>query len=597
MRKGTPLAPGVAVARAYCVDQNPGACSPSPLDSTDVPAEVARFQDACAAAGQELDANIARVAEQLGESQAAIFRAHRLLLQDPALVGKVQAAIRERRLDACAALGEVQGEYSRMFSQIQDQYLKERLADLRDVIGLILKHLSNPDNAPPPFGPEEPVILVVSEIRPSHLLLVERFRVTGILTEKGGITGHAAILARSLGVPTISGLPGLLREVHTGDRIALDAREGHVFINPGYEVEVVYRRLERDYAAWHDRLAENRDVEPVTADGHPVELLANVNSPAEAELAARVGAAGVGLYRTEYLFLTYPGVPGEEEQLEAYRAVLAAAPHHSAVIRTLDVGADKQIPYLGRVDEPNPSLGWRSTRLLSAHPEFFRTHLRAILRAGCSGTVSLLLPMISLLEEIQAVKKLIGSVRQVLVEAGEPCAGQVAVGIMLEVPAAAACIDELLDEVDFVSIGTNDLTQYLMAADRNNPQVASLCEPFSPPLWRVLSRVIRTCTEHGKPVAVCGEMAGRPSCFLPLFGLGLRQFSMSPALVPSVKELVRRATLPLAQQVAERVVKMKTVAEIRDYLIDQTRQLWPEVSWVDLGSRRRERPQAPAKGK
>jgi phosphoenolpyruvate-protein phosphotransferase len=330
-----------------------------------------------------------------------------------------------------------------------------------------------------------------------------------------------------------------------------------------------------------DRLIENRDQEPVTLDGIEVELLANVNSPADAAMAARAGASGVGLYRTEYLFLTHPTVPSEEEQLATYRAVLEAAPNHAVTIRTLDLGGDKQVPYLGSEHEMNPFMGWRSIRLSTAHPEFFQTQLRAILRAGVYGQVNLLFPMISTLEEVQRLKRLVARARTALQRQGIAHGEQIPIGIMLEVPAAALCIETLLEEVDFVSIGSNDLIQYVMAADRDNPKVAHLCEPFSPALLRLLHHIIKASNARGKPVTLCGEMAGRPRCFLPVFGMGLRSLSMSPAFVPSLKELIRRTTLPVAQQVAERVLQMKTFGEIRGYLTRKARMLWPNVRWLD----------------
>ncbi len=364
----------------------------------------------------------------------------------------------------------------------------------------------------------------------------------------------------------------------------MDGREGHVYLNPGPEVEAAYRKLQREYADFAGRLIENRDLEPVTADGIHLELLANVNGPADAATAGSAGATGVGLYRTEYLFLTHPSVPDEEEQLAAYRGVLEAAPNQQVTIRTLDLGGDKHVPYLGDRNEANPFMGFRSIRLSSAYPEFFQTQLRAILRAGRFGKVSLLFPMISTLEEVQRLKKIMDRTRLALQRAGTPFAEDIPLGIMLEVPAAALCIGALLEEVDFVSIGSNDLIQYLMAADRDNPHVAHLCEPFSPALMQLLNRVIHACNDRGKPVTLCGEMAGWPRCFLPLFGMGLRRLSMSPAFVPSIKEVVRHTTLEMAQAVAQRVLGMHTVGEIRGYLTRKVREAWPHVSLLDMSN-------------
>jgi phosphoenolpyruvate-protein phosphotransferase len=581
MRKGVPVSPGVAVARAYCVDEVLAPREPHEVDVAALSGEVTRFTNACAAAGQELDAIVARVSKEVGEEEAGIFRAHRMLLRDPALIGKVKSIILHRHVDAGTALHETLEEYTKLFSQIQDEYLKERMADIKDVVGRIQAQLALQDNRHR-LETDEPVILVATEILPSQALSFDRMHLAGILTETGGSTGHAAILARSLGIPAVSGLRGILREVKTGDLVALDGREGHVYLNPGPEVETAYRKLQREYGDLRERLIENRGQEPVSADGLRVELLTNVNGPADAVMAARVGADGVGLYRTEYLFLTHPTVPDEEEQLAAYRAVIEAAPSQAVTIRTLDLGGDKQVPYLGNQREANPFMGWRSIRLSSAHPEFFQTQLRAILRAGRFGRVSLLFPMVSTLEEVQRLKRMVVRTKAALKRQGVPFGEDIPLGIMLEVPAAALCIDALLEEVDFVSIGSNDLIQYVMAADRDNPKVAHLCEPFSPAILRLLSQVIKVCTERGKPVTLCGEMASRPRCFLPLFGMGLRSLSMSPAFVPPMKEMILRTTQEVAREIADRVLQMRTAGEVRGYLTRKVRQICPNVALLDV---------------
>jgi phosphoenolpyruvate-protein phosphotransferase len=580
MKKGVPVSPGVAVAPAFCVDEVLARREPLTVDVAALSGEVARFDSACAAAAEDLDAIVARVSREVGEEQAAIFRAHRLLLRDPALVGKVKSAIVNRHVDVQTALHEVVEEYTKLFSQIQDEYLRERMVDIRDVVGRIIGHLAlqNYPNLP---NINEPVVIVAPEILPSQATMFERMKIAGILTETGGTTGHAAILARSLGIPAVSGLRGILREVHTGDLIALDGREGHVYLKPGPEVESAYRKLQREYVVLRDRLIENRDQEAITRDGVKVELEANVSGQPDAVLAVRAGAGGVGLYRTEYLFLTHPTVPDEEEQLAAYRSVIESAPNRTVTIRTLDLGGDKQVPYLGSQREANPFMGWRSIRLSTAHPEFFQTQLRAILRAGQFGQVRLLFPMISTLEEVQRVKRMVQRTRERLVKEGRPVGEPIPLGVMIEVPAAALCIDSILEEVDFVSIGSNDLIQYIMAADRDNPKVAHLCEPFSPAIFRLLSQVVKACNQSGKPVTLCGEMAGRPRCLLALLGMGLRRFSMSPAFVPSVKEVIRHITIPQTQEIMTRVLRMTTTGEVRGYLTAKIRQVCPNVSLLD----------------
>jgi phosphoenolpyruvate-protein phosphotransferase len=580
MKKGVPVSPGVAVARAFVLGEVAAKHEARTLEAGALSAEVSRLDVAIAAASQELDGIIARVSRQVGENEASIFRAHRLLLRDPAFIGKVKSTILLKKVDAQAALRDALDEYSAIFAEIHDEYLRERMTDLRDVIGRIDSHLSLQKPAPQLAG-NEPVIIVAAEILPSQALAFDRLPVAGIVTEAGGSTGHAAILARALGIPAVSGLRGIISEIHTGETVAIDGREGHVYLSPGPELEAAYRKLQREYGDMRARLIENRELASISADGTTIELLANVNNPADALLATQAGATGVGLYRTEYLFLSHPSVPDEDEQLKAYRAVIEASPNRTVTIRTLDLGGDKQVPYLGDPHEANPFMGWRSTRISTTHPEFFQTQLRAILRAGEFGRVSLLFPMVSTLEEVVRLKRMVARSKLALQRRGLPHADKIPLGVMLEVPAAALCVEALIQEVDFVSIGSNDLIQYVMAADRDNPKVAHLCEPFSPAIMRLLDHIIRTCNVHGTPLTLCGEMAGRPRCFLPLFGMGLRRLSMSPAFVPALKEFIRRTDLSQAEQIAARVLTLKTFSEIRAFLTRQARAIWPEVTMWD----------------
>jgi phosphoenolpyruvate-protein phosphotransferase len=581
MKQGVPVSPGVVVARAFVVELGALPRGPYHLDAAALSGEVSRFERACADAARELDAVADRVARQVGEPEADIFRAHRLLLRDPTLLGKVKAHIAERQVDAATALKAVLDEYAPQIQQMPDPTLRERAADLRDVVGRVQAHLAV-QNGRKGEGLHEPVILAATEILPSQALTFDRRLVAGIVTERGSTTGHAAILARALGIPAVAGVRGLMRELRSGDLIALDAREGHVYLNPGPEVESAYRKLQREYADLYVKLAANRDAESVTPCGQQLELLANVNGTADAVAARDVGACGVGLYRTEYVFLTHPSVPDEEEQYAAYRAVVEASPNRTVTIRTLDLGGDKQVAYLGRLHEANPFMGWRSVRLASAYPEFFQTQLRAILRAAAHGKVSLMFPMISAYEEVLRLKRMLGRARESLRRDGVAVPDDVPVGIMVEVPAAALCVDKLLEEVDFLSIGSNDLVQYLMAADRDNPRVAHLCEPFNAALLRLIEQVVKAANARGKPVTICGEMAGWPRCFIPLFGMGLRRFSMTPAALPSLKEVVRHTPLETARRVARRVLKMHTAGEIRSYLTHMVREVWPEVALVDM---------------
>jgi phosphoenolpyruvate-protein phosphotransferase (PTS system enzyme I) len=580
MLKGVPVSPGVAVARAYRVDEVLARHDPTIIDAAALSAEVTRFENATAAAAAELDAIIERVGKQVGEPEAAIFRAHRLLLRDPALIGKVTERILHKRVDASTALRATLDEYTSLFNQIPDAYIRERLADVRDVVGRVMAHLILQD-CPDCLRADEPVILVAQEIVPSQAVMFERLPIAGIMTETGSATGHAAILARALGIPAVSGLDGQVRTIQTGDLIVLDGREGVIHVNPGPEVESAYRKLQREYVHLRDRLIENREQPAVSRDGAAVELLANVNGPTDADSACHVGAVGVGLYRTEYLFLTHQAVPTEEEQIETYRRVIEAAPGRAVTVRTLDLGGDKQVPYLGSHREANPFMGWRSIRLSTEYPEFFQTQLRAILRAGADGHIRLMFPMVSTLEEVLRLKQWVQRTESMLREQGVRFAERVPLGVMIEVPSAALCIENILDEVDFVSIGSNDLLQYIMAADRDNPKVAHLCDPFSPAIYRLLNQVISACVARNKPVTLCGEMAGRPRCVVPLFGMGLREYSMSPAFVPTIKELVRAIDLPTAQTIAAEVLQMKTVGEIQAFLTGRLEEICPSVAIFD----------------
>ena len=357
---------------------------------------------------------------------------------------------------------------------------------------------------------------------PSQAIGLSDLPIAGIVTELGGGTSHAAILARSRGIPAVAGLEGIMSEVESGDMIVVDGRDGMVIVRPDNEATAACRKVQREFFNFKDRLFANRDLPARSADGTQAELLANINNLADAQSACKVGATGVGLFRTEYLFMTHHDVPGEEEQFEYYRQIIMNSPGQTVTIRTLDLGGDKTVPYLGRRAEANPFMGWRSTRIFFENPRLFVTQVRAILRAGRHGKVSMLFPMISTLEELQFINNLVQETRSNLLREGIPFGEDVKRGVMVEVPAAAVCIDSFLRETDFISIGSNDLIQYLVAADRDNSKVAHLCESLAPAIFRVLRMVLDACQRTGTPVTLCGEMAGQPRAVLVLFGMGLR---------------------------------------------------------------------------
>lgn len=584
MRKGIVVSPGVAVGTAYCVHEIFVRRDGAPLHASQVLDEVARYERARDATAADLRALYQKVTSQVGEAEAAIFRSHETILHDPAFTSKIRSWIVDQRQTAPQALHRLLDEYTALFARTKDEYLRERLTDVRDVIVRLSGHLSEalrPDSK----AIAGPLILVAGELLPSQVITLGEREVAGIVTQSGGGTSHAAILARSRGIPAVSGVRGVLRQIKNGDLVVVDGREGHVIVNPSPEVASAYRKLQREFFDLKDALAENRDQPAVSADGESIELLANINGLADASAARAMGASGVGLFRTEYLFLTHPDVPDEEEQLEAYRSVIRASPNGRVTIRTLDLGGDKTIPYLGHSREANPFLGWRSIRLSFEHPEFFATQIRAVLRAaaperGVAKDVRLLFPMITTLEEMRKVRGMVRRALRRLQQEGKKHA-TVPIGLMLEVPAAAVCIESLLEVVDFVSIGSNDLVQYLMAADRDNPKVNHLCQPLSPPVLRVLDGVIKTCHRLKKPVTLCGEMAGNPRAFALLYGMGLRSFSMSPALIPTIKELTRHLTSRQTREVFEEVLQLKTSGQIIRYTADQIARLAPQLAVWD----------------
>jgi phosphoenolpyruvate-protein phosphotransferase (PTS system enzyme I) len=582
MRKGIAVSPGVAIGTAYCIHDvfvEPGC---GPLETQQIAGELARFENARKRSIDDLRALQKKVAQQVGKESAAIFAVHESILLDSAIVDKVRNWIQNERCPAQQALAKLLDTYRVLLDKAGDEYLRERLADIRDVVERLSSFLS-PVLEKDSKSLSGPAIVVADELLPSQVVMLGSRTVHGIVTQAGSQTSHAAIIARSRGIPAVSGISGILKQTKTGDCLIIDGRDGHVIVNPDPEVLAAYRKLEREFFDLRDQLAHNRDQPATTQDGVPLDLLANINGVSDAEAATAMGATGVGLYRTEYLYLTHASVPGEEEQLDIYLDVVRASPQHGVTIRTLDIGGDKTVPFLNRSHhEANPFMGWRSIRLSFEHPTFFLSQIRAILRAAApdpalpNKSIQLLFPMVTNLEELRRLRAMVRRAQQQLQTEGKPY-GRVAFGMMLEVPAAAIMIDQLLAAVDFVSIGSNDLVQYLMAADRDNPKVSHLCQPLSPAVLRVLLSVVAACNRARKPVTLCGEMAGQPQAFALLLGMGLRRFSMSPAFIPTVKELAAHLTIPLAEELLNKAFSYKTTRQIRSMLNTELRSIAPNL--------------------
>jgi phosphoenolpyruvate-protein phosphotransferase len=417
------------------------------------------------------------------------------------------------------------------------------------------------------------VVLVAHDLTLTDLSLMEHGRLKGIVLATGGVTSHASILAKSFEIPTVVGVGHIADVLHEGDDMIVDGNSGVVYVNPGVDVSREYQRLAKEYQAFNLQLEAIRDLPAETTDGHRVHLFANIGLIGDMKFARDHGAEGVGLYRTEVPFLSYKDFPGEEEQLALYRKVIDRMPGRPITIRTLDLGADKYASYLTAQQEENPFLGWRSIRISLEMPAIFKAQLRAILRAGASGRVRLMFPMISSVEEVRRIKELLEEARAELDEAGLPYDRSMPIGIMIEVPAAVWLAPRLIEEVDFFSIGTNDLIQYLLAVDRNNSKVAPLYEPLHPAVLGAIADVAQAAKDAGKSVGMCGEMASDPLATLPLLGMGLDDLSMGPFFVPVIKRFIRSVPFSLAEEVARDVRALSTAKEIKGYLFSRLKEL------------------------
>jgi phosphotransferase system enzyme I (PtsI) len=586
MPKGIAVSPGVAIGTAYVIHEIYVDPETKRLEDSEVTAELARYETARDKSAADLKALETKVAHQVGRDEAAIFGVHQMIVRDAAFTNKIRNWIVDDRVTAQIALQRLLEEYTTILSQTKDQYLRERLNDVRDVVVRIGTHLS-PLSDTHQSELRGPVILVADELLPSQSVSFEGIDLHGIVTQSGSQTSHAAIIARSRGIPAVSGIKGLLKSIKSGDMLVVDGRDGHVEINPNPESLAAFRKLEREFFDLQGRLAENRHLPAVTADGVELRLQANINNLADTKAACAMGASGVGLFRTEYLYLTHPSIPDEDEQFEVYRKVIENSPNRNVTIRTLDIGGDKTVPYLGHHhQEANPFMGWRSIRLSFEHPEFFYTQVRAVIRAAAEfpdGTVRLMFPMVTTVEEISKLRSMVRRAFKQLAARGQSGRRfpEVPIGMMLEVPAAAVAIDSMLESVDFVSIGSNDLIQYLMAADRDNPKVSHLCQPLAPAVLRVLHQVIGACNRASKPVTLCGEMAGQPKSFLLLLGMGLRRFSMSPAFIPSIKQLARTIRMEEAEHMAATALSLTTTKQVQTFMGRRFEQLAPDLAILD----------------
>ncbi|HBL3115390.1 TPA: phosphoenolpyruvate--protein phosphotransferase [Enterococcus faecium] len=566
MLKGIAASDGVAVAKAYLLVQPDLTFSKATVEDT--AAEEARLDAALAKSTEELQQIREKAAQSLGEAEAQVFDAHLMVLSDPEMVGQIKQNIKDNSVNAESALKEVTDMYIGMFEAMEDNaYMQERAADIRDVAKRILAHLLGV-TLPNPSMINEEVVVVAHDLTPSDTAQLDRNFVKAFVTDIGGRTSHSAIMARSLEIPAIVGTKEITAKVKEGDILAVNGIERDVIIDPTDEQKAEFEKAGADYAAQKAEWEKLKNAETVTADGKHFELAANIGTPKDLVGVHNNGGEAVGLYRTEFLYMDSPDFPTEDDQYEAYKAVLEGMEGKPVVVRTMDIGGDKELPYLQLPHEMNPFLGYRALRISLSEQgdEMFRTQMRALLRASVHGNLRIMFPMVATLKEFRAAKAIFEEEKQKLISEGKEVSDTIQVGIMIEIPAAAVLADKFAKEVDFFSVGTNDLIQYTMAADRMNERVSYLYQPYNPSILRLIKNVIDAAHAEGKWAGMCGEMAGDQTAVPLLVGMGLDEFSMSATSILKTRSLMKRLDTAKMAELADRALKecdmMEEVVEL-----------------------------------
>ena len=570
MLVGTPLLSGFCWGKIYLLNRHESLDGIDLEESLPAGEERKRFLLALEKAKIETLYMEKRVAQTLSKEDAAIFHTHLMILEDRGFINRILESI-DKENGAAKSIKEVVEHYNEAFASMEDPYLRQRSADMMDIGRRIIDSLDGSERGREKL-PEKRII-VAAEIFPSDLAILDHDKILGILTEKGDVNAHAAIMARSLGIPAILGVEGLLRQISLKDEIIIDSNSGHVFINPDDKVKAEYERLRNDFAVKQRELDKLRDLPAETCDGHMVHLRANIGLLADIGPALAKGAEGVGLYRSEFPYMSRQSFPDRMEQYKLYREILEGFAPLPVNFRTLDIGGDKDLPYFPHPREDNPFMGWRSIRVSLDRQDIFREQLAAILLASHYGRASIMFPLISSVDEIREAKVIFNGVKEELIREGKPFAADIRLGIMVELPAAVQIADILIGEVDYFSIGTNDLIQYTLAADRNNPKVKKYYDPFHPAVLHSIKRVVEVGDRAGKEVSICGEMAADPLSALLLMGLGITEFSVSAPSIPVIKQAIRMVTQATAREMAETVLSMETGSEIRGYLERMRREL------------------------
>ncbi|EAE3119708.1 phosphoenolpyruvate--protein phosphotransferase [Listeria monocytogenes] len=557
--KGIAASDGIAIAKAYLLVEPD--LSYEKTEVTDVESEVKRFESALEVSRTELSMIREKAAKDLGEDKAQIFDAHLLVLNDPELTGPIEESIKNSKTNAETALQETTDMFIGMFESMDNEYMRERAADIKDVRKRVLSHLLGV-TIPNPALIDEEVVVVAADLTPSDTAQLNRNFVKGFVTDIGGRTSHSAIMARSLEIPAVVGTKEVTASVAKNDIVIIDGLEGNVIIHPTEEQIAHYEKIKSDFALQQAEWDKLKNEKTVSKDGVHVELAANIGTPNDLEGVISNGGEAVGLYRTEFLYMGRDNFPTEEEQFEAYKAVVSGMDGKSVVVRTLDIGGDKTLPYLELPEEMNPFLGFRAIRLCFANEELFRTQLRALLRASVYGNLKIMFPMIATVNEFRQARDILLDEKAKLKAAGTEVSDSIELGIMIEIPAAAVLADQFAKEVDFFSIGTNDLIQYTMAADRMNERVSYLYQPYNPSILRLVKMVIDASHKEGKWTCMCGEMAGDQTAVPLLLGLGLDEFSMSASSILKSRSLIKRLDQSEMVKLAEEALNKSTAEEV-----------------------------------
>ena len=555
--QGIAASDGIAIAKVYTLTEPDLSFTKISVENTDK--EISRLEEALAVSTKEIELIKETALKNLGEEEAQVFEAHLMVLSDPELVGQVKDAITSQKVNAEHALKEVSDMFISIFAGMEDNpYMQERAADIRDVSKRILANLLGV-KIPSPATIKDEVVVVAGDLTPSDTAQLNRQYVKAFVTDIGGRTSHSAIMARSLEIPAIVGTKEITSLAKDGDLIIIDGLSGDVFLNPSEDVVAEYRAKAEAFAAQQAEWEKLKDADTFTKDGHQVELAANIGTPKDLEGVINNGAEGVGLYRTEFLYMDSHDMPTEEDQFEAYKAVLEGMNGKPVVVRTMDIGGDKELPYLPLPHEMNPFLGYRAIRISLNEPEMFRTQLRA----SVYGKLRIMFPMIATLNDFRGAKALLLEEKAKLVAEGVAVSDDIQVGIMIEIPAAAVLAHQFAKEVDFFSIGTNDLIQYTMAADRMNERVSYLYQPYNPSILTLIKHVIDSAHKEGKWAGMCGEMAGDQTAVPLLVGLGLDEFSMSASSVLKTRSLISKLTLEDMKALADKAInECATVQEV-----------------------------------